>query len=487
MLKDLSSRIRSKKPEQLFLLVAVPFCIFFVFAIPALQGWDEAAHFTRAYQVSELNLRADKIGNNRYGGNVPTNIITMHDAFMNDLILSAKSSNRRSVSLAPYEHYGNVINPSAERLATNFTDSAIYSPVAYFPPAIGIAIARFMHLPLLTYIYMGRIFTMIAWLFLMYWAIKRIPVGKWVLVALGLLPTTITHAVSIAPDALLIGTASLLVAIFVDKLINRNRFTRNELLTVFILLLIIALTKQTYAIFAGLFLLLPLSSFGTRKAYLYVNALLILPILLLSMFWLAQIRPILQVGHIYQRPGLNVNPAKQVTYLEHHTLHYGAILGNSILTNNSDPNFVQVTGFLTWKGILLPYWAILISYFALLISFLTIKDEIGGIVKSVRISWWSRYGPLLLLAALVPAIYTSLYIGFNEVGSSSIAGVQGRYFLPLIPLLIPAFLSNRKRHWLRINTDYVAPIFVGLSIVVLLVASATVIATNYIPDLSIFT
>ena len=42
---------------------------------------------------------------------------------------------------------------------------------------------------------------------------------------------------------------------------------------------------------------------------------------------------------------------------------------------------------------------------------------------------------LLVGGVTVGLMFTSMYVGYSAVGSSSFGGVQGRYMLPILPLL----------------------------------------------------
>ena len=43
----------------------------------------------------------------------------------------------------------------------------------------------------------------------------------------------------------------------------------------------------------------------------------------------------------------------------------------------------------------------------------------------------------------MPLVLTALYVSYNVVGAEYIAGVQGRYFFPLILLLLLLLKNNR--------------------------------------------
>ena len=40
----------------------------------------------------------------------------------------------------------------------------------------------------------------------------------------------------------------------------------------------------------------------------------------------------------------------------------------------------------------------------------------------------------LVILAIIALIFTSLYVQWTTVGSKSILGIQGRYFIPILPL-----------------------------------------------------
>jgi len=477
----LLSRIKGLSPQRLFLLIALTFGLFFLFSIPALQGWDEATHFLRTYQVSEHDFFPDKVGARSWGGQLPVNVLQMNDAFLGDLVQSAKTNLHRSVHSGAYKVYIKTFTPSKATASREFDSSAVYSPIAYLSSAIAIVIARVLHLPLLSYIYLGRLAAFIVWLILMYYAIKRIPVGKWVLVALALLPTTLTLSVSLAPDALIIGCAALLTATFVDYTVKSRPFNKADLFLMIGLLGVLALTKQTYIVFAGLFLFLPMRVFESKKKYVGLNAAFIGIVIVLAGAWLLVTADITQNIHASQRPGLNVNPQHQATYIEHHPLNYLAIVGNRIFTNNTNPMYLQLTGFITWKGILLPQWIILLCYLNLIVALLYVNQEASSL--KLTPNRFSRYGPLLIAAAMVAAIYTSLYLAFSLVGSTNIEGVQGRYFLPLIPLCIAPFLYMKRKPLVQFDSSKLPTIISGIAVLTLTVTVLTVIATNYIPDI----
>ena len=58
-------------------------------------------------------------------------------------------------------------------------------------------------------------------------------------------------------------------------------------------------------------------------------------------------------------------------------------------------------------------------------------NELKGKFKKYQIVWIS-----LIVLAIVGLIFTSLYVQWTTIGQTSIAGIQGRYFLPILPLVM---------------------------------------------------
>ena len=94
-------------------------------------------------------------------------------------------------------------------------------------------------------------------------------------------------------------------------------------------------------------------------------------------------------------------------------------------------------------------------------TFTAITDEsLKNKLKNYQVVWIT-----LVVLAVIGLVFTSLYVQWTTVGKESIAGVQGRYFLPILPLIMLLLGSV-----LKIKTDYKKENinkFVGISILAL--------------------
>ena len=53
-----------------------------------------------------------------------------------------------------------------------------------------------------------------------------------------------------------------------------------------------------------------------------------------------------------------------------------------------------------------------------------------------KFSGWQKFVIFITFLIIFGLIFTSLYVQWTTIGSESILGVQGRYFIPILPLLM---------------------------------------------------
>lgn len=476
--KNILGFVQTEPVERIFLAIALPSLLFFSLAVPALQGWDEAAHFLRAYQISEGKIQSERLSDKIVGGNLPVRVIDMHDAFLTDLILSAQSNLERGVRTRGYLTYLKFFSVGDQRAGKEFVATATYSPVAYVLPATGIAIARTVHLPMVSYIYMARLFSLIGFMLLIYYAIKIAPFGKWLIFTVALLPQAITTGVTIGPDSLVTGTVCLLIALFARIYVQKEVISRKQVVLGMGFVLVLALTKQPYALAGLLFLLLPFSKFGSVKRYFLLNGVILGVSALIGLAWLYSVRSFAELGHTIQRPGLDIDPSAQVEVIIKNPFRYLSIFGNEVLTNDSNGTINQVTSEITWKGIRLPLWVTLASYAAIaLAAFLDLRYKTTKLLTRIRI------GAALIAVAIVGAVYTTLYIGFSLINNNQIEGINGRYFVAIIPFLALIAQNKYQKPTIAIDKQRGPVLIISMIVFILICTVFVMFATNYVPDL----
>ena len=169
----------AQKPEKVFLIFALILGLFCIGVTPDRVGvsWDDQIHYGRTLELSNflngIKFEAD-INNIGYA---PFYQVTGYD--------------RES----DYAYIENIEAMYATRgyQFSEFSDYGIWS-LAYIPSAIGIILARGLGLSYIGVFNMGRLFNLLMYIGLVYFAIKRIKYGKVLVAAIGMIPTTIYMA-----------------------------------------------------------------------------------------------------------------------------------------------------------------------------------------------------------------------------------------------------------------------------------------------------
>ncbi len=143
-----------------------------------------------------------------------------------------------------------------------FMHTALYSPVAYGPAVIGVWSGRMLGLSALGQLYASRIATLLGWLLIVFFAIRAMPVFKWVMVMIALMPMTVFLSASTSADAMTNALALLTTALILNSaLAQKGPVCAREWLTLVAACLLLALAKQLYFPIAALTFLTPTARF----------------------------------------------------------------------------------------------------------------------------------------------------------------------------------------------------------------------------------
>lgn len=470
-------------PQNVFLLIGLIFGLIFICLIPPLLAPDEWTHFQRAYYTSEGNMRAELHFNPKLGRNLTGGMLPRRFEIFQKMVTLDVPYNETNIRLLPmlvkYNadkylaqrkfHKENILSffdqpPDAdnERIFSSiFPTTAMYSPHLYFPQAAGIALGRQMGLPIIALMYIGRAFNLFVWFCLIYLAIRTTPAGKWLFMLLSLTPSSLFQASSLSADALTNGLSLLLVACFLRYAYDEGG-GKARLTGIFLLVLLVAVSKM-YFQFIFLYLLIPVERIGNRKKYwagfVFLGTLTAIAVLLwhsyakdLNVQLAVYLSPVDQLRHVLQYPG------RYITAIWNTVARDGAFLISSFI------------GKLGHYDHYLPDWLVVVH--VLVLFFVASTDSSERLFISFR-------DKIILCAVFLLSslwVFTSQYLVWTKVGADFIEGVQGRYFIPFMPLFFLLFYNRRfdmsrymrKIHWL-----------ITCYIVVVLTVSSSLILTEY--------
>ncbi len=415
-------------PHRLFICLGTAFGLLFLFLTPPFQTPDEDLHFFRAYEITQGGIieikQQDKIGDF-----LPVSISQTTKAF-------EPVRFHAEVKVKPQEITG-LLNLPLDRdnkTFIEFPSTALYPPTAYLPQIVGIGLGKIFNLSPLVLMYLGRLASLLAWLFLIYYALKIIPVGKWLMFLLALLPMGLFQAASLSADVLTNGLAFLGIALFLRFALTSETLNSKKLFLLLTVGLLLSLSKPAYALVPLVFLFIPLKNFANKKTYHIFSAWLIGLIVLTNLAWFYG------AGNLSVPTKAQTSPAAQLEYISAAPLEYAKTILRTI-PESSGFYLHTFIGWLGWLDTPLPLWIIYSYYAALLLALGLDNNQEPHLPAKIKL------GLLFIALSTIVIILTSMYLIWSPVGGRLITGVQGRYFIPIAPLLLLPFLYNRR--WIK--------------------------------------
>jgi uncharacterized membrane protein len=241
------------------------------------------------------------------------------------------------------------------------------------------------------------------------------------------MPMTCALAASLGQDGLVLGCCAILVAVGVRARLE-GRWRRRSLMLMALCGGAIALSKMVYIPFLAL-ALFPLPRRGERLAWFAWPIALGALALALSALWLHANAG----GTVRIFPGA-AEPGAQLAWILHNPAGFAGVLGRTLLHDGMP---VALSAFSFGWMTIGPVWpAILLATAAL--GFALYAGDVGAVRLGRAWRWWA----VLLSLVIAAGIATAIYLAGDPLGAPIVGGLQGRYFLPLLPLLCLAVLGR---------------------------------------------
>ena len=405
------------KAENAFLIIGVIFGILFLLITPPFQVSDEYNHFFRSYQISEGRIIPER-QQSKIGGLIPKSLVTTSQSVSTGIPFhpEIKQKPEKIFSLL------NLPLESHNKIFVHFPNTSLYSPIPYLPQATGIALGKIIGFSPITLMYMGRICNLLVWVLLGYLSIKVTPIFKWLFFLLALTPMSLFQAASLSADGVTNSLSFLLIAIFLNHgLVESKQVNKIGIFIIILLSILLSLAKQAYLPLALLFLIIPPKKLGMKR-YFTIFALLLLLCLLAVIAWSF----ITKEMYIPLQP--NVSPSKQLVIILNNPLNFFALIFDTFILKIAT-YIKEFIGTLGWLDTELPKLYIFSYAFVLLFVAMASKK------KDIVISYKQKMVILITLILNVIFLYALMYLSWTSVGGNIIEGIQGRYFIPIAPLV----------------------------------------------------
>ena len=440
-----------------FLLLALLGGLPLVFLTPPFQVPDEPQHFFRAFQLSEGGLTGINDGG-ASGAALPSSLPAFTERMLGTRELHTERPVIQQNFRATLVELGTGLQPDVREFV-DFRGAAAYSPLAYLPQVAGILTMRFLDAGPLGLLWGSRLANLVVATALLALAIKIMPLGRGLMMLSALLPMSLFQIASASPDAMVIACAFLFTALTITGLV-RGGWSAAEVVGCALAGLVFCSVKPTYAPILLLPLVLVLQHGKIRHA-ITVQSVVLFSALGGTLLWLSVVAPILAA------PWPNTDPAAQLRWMATHPTEFvGTLLTTLVVLA---PFYIKsAIGILGWLSVPLPPIAYLLPILGLALSPLTPHQ---GIRLAPAAAWWAV--ALTIASALL--VFTALYLNWNPVGHPVIEGVQGRYFIPLFPLLGAVFSTVVRPEASAWRPSVVLTAYAAILVPLAVVAPATVI------------
>lgn len=410
--------------EKKYVFLGIVLGSFYICILPPYTVPDEKTHIDMAYQMANEII----MGEEAETGKVRTMYKRQGDI---EAVLLEKPNGQ-----VYREIYYNILKRCPnERMVE--TDTYGYSTMKYlhFAGAMGIMLGQYLHLSTYLMYALGRMFNGIIFIILVYWGIKKIPFGKKTLMMLALLPTTLQQANSFSYDSLLIGMSILFIAQIISIIYQNKTVRRHELALLMILSLLLALPKGgCYLPLVFLMLLIPNEKFQWKRPRIIYK---IIPIIItIGGFLLFNAGALLRISEEMES-GIQIawsdgRPGYTLHEVFVHPVEYIKILLNSVWVKGGEWVESFVGGELGWFDLHIGKEMFLLFAIIFLLSILRTEEE----SKQYEFSW-RKYLPYVLLFIMSVGLFMTIMMIQNTPAENDIIiGIQGRYFTPVILLLV---------------------------------------------------
>lgn len=423
-------------PEKFLLLVLVVFGSLTCLSLPLSAGYDEETHFIRAWEMAHLYL----IPNEQLGAKLPFPALYWELSYRRQPLVEA-------VEPGFWSKYGSLRIDAHDYIYANVSTRSVYSPLLLLPQALALRyLGLSLQLPALAVYYACRFAGLLSYLILCWLAVRAIPFGKWLLAILAVSPMALFQASSISTDTISNGIGFLFLGASLG-LASRQEISWKSwwLLLGLVALLFMAKVNLLFMVLLP-FLLIPPSRFKMKYGYAMLLTATAALFLIEVGGW-----NVVAYAHV-TRMLEGANPTAQVKYILSAPLQFIKIIAMDLWTNATAylQGWLGVYGYNYWPVPGLTYVlyplavvsAILVSTYQLKTASATVPVPAPSSAQRPLLEGrWAR--AVLISLFVIGALLTiaSLYVAFTPVGSQLVAGVQGRYFTPVMPLLLLALVG----------------------------------------------
>lgn len=421
-----------KKLEWLFVVYALIFGLLLVFyGQPVRYSWDEQIHFGRAYSLAY------------------TKTIKWNEAALNVKNDETVQCNTK----AEFAELRQCMDAKGKAYVySEIKDNVLpeYTMLAYLPQALFLRIGMAFNMSFTILFAFGKLGNLLLYIVIMFWAIRCAKIKKIFLTFFSLMPTMLWLAASYTYDSVVISFITLGCVLWANEMYeSSDKMNVPKIISMVFLLAVGCFAKAVYIPIILLIALLPnIKRCSKKERCIIYGGIILIFLLVLMTFVLPTLTSTVakDISVSGDARGGDTGIVRQViSMLKHPIASIKLMVGNIVQLDNfrnigvpEYDNFffgnLMLVNFAN-LGILNDKWSALLIPIILLM--LLYKDPSEKTYS--KLPAFKKIIMVFLCIGTVVLIWLALYLSFTPVGEETIAGVQARYYLPLLYLFALAF------------------------------------------------
>lgn len=411
--------------HRLFLLMGICLGVLYIFILPPYSTPDEQAHIYTAYAFSNSLMGKEAV-------NEDGNTIAREE----DLLMGVLEKRPDT------ETYGMVADHLFDTAGGKELSAFPGGPLSgvpgfvYTPQIIGISLARLLNIGNVGLLMIGRLFALAFYLLCGYFAVKKMPFAKVLMVTVLLLPISLELGGSFSYDSFIIGVCAWFTGHCLYLAYEKNKVLRSDWILLIILAVLMSPCKIVYVLLCLLVLLIPVKKSATRIGCILGR----LSVCAGGLLSLAVVRLVTMTEYLSRQENT-------LSYIETSGYTLSELLSQPLtiiqmyydsFRKYGDFYFeTMMGGQLGWLDIQIS--DVLIFALAIILVLAVLAKEKEPFYLEKKDKWIMA----LISAGVIGALMMVFLLTWTPYGSKVIEGTQGRYFLPVLPLVV-LLLRNRN-------------------------------------------
>lgn len=423
--------LRRCRIEKVFVFTILCLGVIYNFVLTPYMTPDESYHIDMSYRHSNTLLGIESAGENK--------CYKRQDDTELEFTSSPSLENYKIIYDGLFSMAENDTLVEAE--ATSTTEAPM---IIYLPAVLGMTLARLLHLGTVPMLLLGRWFSLLGFTILTYFGMKKLPFGKTALFLLAVLPMNLQQCTSFSYDAVITGVSFLYICWCVSLAFGEKQVKATDMLGLGILGIILVYGKSgVYLPLALLIFLIPAARFGGKRVRnLCVLGLFLLPVLCFLNQNTATVSYIATTTEATATVGSSTTAGYTIGYFLSQPLELVRMLANTLSDKTAFYLESLVGQKMGWVEIDISEVISMLFWLLLILASLKTKEEPMYIRRGQK--WWIVF----VCAVCAGLILAGMLLTWTPRGYVSIEGVQGRYFIPLMPALL-LVLRNSRLTWDR--------------------------------------